>query len=344
MVRKRPYSAAAARSASFRHGAACAEAIDFGGGEPKLLENLLVVFSKGRSALRSHFHHPVHLNGAADRRGQFAACAFERNDDLVRPQLRIIDHFLGPAHDAEGDVNAIEDVVPMRHRLRAEDFVENCGQLRHILRQLRWIGEARIREEVSTADCFRDGGELVRRNDKKEPGAVRSAIHIQRRICRILSVVRSEEFRFAQRGLDRNACRPDALGEERRRDIGSFAGALTTIERRNNRGIETDGGRVVAAPGHRPGRRLAGVARHGQQATSRPIGSDVEPGQIGVGTLFAEAREIRINQTRIPLHDITIFELQFLARWMGRVDDQHVGPLDQPLVGPAGRLEISDRG
>src|SRR6202051_3688948 len=126
----------------FRNGTARSEAVDFGGGESELLENLLVVFSKRRSALRSHFVHAVHLNGAADRRGQFAACAFERNDDLIRTQLRIVDDFLWPAHDAEGDVNAIEGVVPMRHRLRAEDFVKNSGQLRHVLRQLGRIGES----------------------------------------------------------------------------------------------------------------------------------------------------------------------------------------------------------
>ena len=48
---------------------------------------------------------------------------------------------LRPAHDAEGDVNAVEDFVPMRHRLRAEEFVENSGQLRHVLRQLQHVGQ-----------------------------------------------------------------------------------------------------------------------------------------------------------------------------------------------------------
>ena len=55
------------------------------------------------------------------------------------------------------------------------------------------------------------------------------------------------------------------------------------------------------------------------------------PGRSGVRPLFAEAGEIRIDQTRIPLRNIVIFELQFLARRMRRVDDQHVGPFDQPL-------------
>src|ERR1700722_20185321 len=55
----------------FRHGAARAEAIDFGGGEPELLENLLVVLSQRRCALRGHLGDAMHLNGAADCRGQF---------------------------------------------------------------------------------------------------------------------------------------------------------------------------------------------------------------------------------------------------------------------------------
>ena len=181
------------------------------------------------------------------------------------------------------------------------------------------------------ADGFRHGRQLVRRDDEHEPGAVGGAIHVQRRIGGILAIVRREELRLAQRGLDRDARRPDALGEQRGRDIRSLAGALATIERRDDRGIEADGGRIVAAAGHRPGRRRAGIARHRQQAAARPVGRDVEAREIGVRALFAEARDIRIDQTRIPLHDIVVFELQLLACGMRRVDDEHVGPFDQPL-------------
>ncbi len=53
----------------FRHGAARVQAVDFGRAESELLENLLVVFSKRRGALCSHFRDAVHLNGAADGRG-----------------------------------------------------------------------------------------------------------------------------------------------------------------------------------------------------------------------------------------------------------------------------------
>jgi hypothetical protein len=94
--------------------------------------------------------------------------------------------------------------------------------------------------------------------------------------------VQSEELRLAQRGLDRNARGPDALGEQRGRDVRALAGALAAIERGDDRGIEADGGRIVTAAGHRPGRRRAGIARHRQQAAARPVRRDVEAREIGI--------------------------------------------------------------
>jgi hypothetical protein len=48
----------------------------------------------------------VYLNGAANRRAQLAACAVKRNDNVVQPQLRILNDFQRPTHGAERDVNA----------------------------------------------------------------------------------------------------------------------------------------------------------------------------------------------------------------------------------------------
>ena len=270
----------------------------------------------------------MHLNRTADGRGQFAAGSFERNDDVIRSQLRIIDDFLRLTHGAEGDVNAIEDLVPMRHRLRAEDLIQNRGQLRHVRHQLRRIGEPRIRQEIGAANGFRHCRQFVRQDDENKPGSIRSAIHVQRRIGGVLSVVRPEELCLAQRGLDRDAGRPDTLSEERRRDVGPLAGALATIKRRHDRGIQADGGGVVAAASHRPGRRRAGVARHRQQPASRPVGRDVESGKSGVGTFFAEAGEIGVNQTRIPQCHIFILQLEFFPGRMRCVNDEHIGPPD----------------
>src|SRR3954447_15752931 len=98
----------------FRRGAARAQAVDVAGAEAQLLENRLIVLSKRGRAPCRHFGDAMHLNRTADRRGQLAAGAFERNDDVIRAQLWIVDHLLRLAHDAEGDVDAIEDPVPMR--------------------------------------------------------------------------------------------------------------------------------------------------------------------------------------------------------------------------------------
>src|SRR5216684_4951005 len=64
-----------------RNGTARAEALNFGGTEPELFENLFVVFADFRGALGRHFRDAVHLNRAADRELQLPARSFERNDD-----------------------------------------------------------------------------------------------------------------------------------------------------------------------------------------------------------------------------------------------------------------------
>src|SRR6516162_11597395 len=65
-------------------------------------------------------------------------------------------------------------------------------------------------------------------------------------------------------------------------------------------------------------------------------------GQAGGRPLFAEARKIRVDQPRVPLHDVGVFELQFLPRGMWRVDDEHVRPLDELLENllSARRLQV----
>src|SRR5262249_3230929 len=159
-----------------RDGPARAQTIDILRAEPELRENLLVVLSQLRGASCRHLADAMHLNRAADRRGQLAAGAFERNDDVIRTQLRIVDDLLRPAHGAEGDVDAVEDLVPMSHRLRAEDVIENGRQLGHVLHQLGRIGEARVGQEIRTADGLGYWRQLVRRDDEHKPGVVGGAI------------------------------------------------------------------------------------------------------------------------------------------------------------------------
>src|SRR5882757_11562339 len=103
-----------------RNGAARPQTIDLARAESKLPENFLVVLSNLWGPLRGHLGDAMHLKRAADRRRQLAAGAFERNDDVVRPELGIVDHLLRPAHRSERHVSAIEHLVPMRHRLGTE--------------------------------------------------------------------------------------------------------------------------------------------------------------------------------------------------------------------------------
>src|SRR5258706_3393138 len=100
-----------------------AQAIDFGRVESQFAENLVVVLSDFRSALRRYFGNAMHLDRTADRRGQPFACALERNDDVIGSQLGIVDPLLRPAHGAERSVDTVHHFVPMRHRLCAESFV-----------------------------------------------------------------------------------------------------------------------------------------------------------------------------------------------------------------------------
>src|SRR5207249_8068549 len=104
-----------------RDGTARAEALDFGDTEPELFENLFVVFADFRGALGRHFRDAMHLNRAADRELQFSARSFERNDDVIRSQLWIFNDFLRAAHGTERDMNAVKDLIPVRHRLQAKD-------------------------------------------------------------------------------------------------------------------------------------------------------------------------------------------------------------------------------
>src|SRR6476646_7808237 len=110
---------------SLRNGAACAQTIDFDRAKTELPENLLAVLSKLWGALRGYLGDAMHLKRAADCRRQLAAGAIERHDDVIRPELRIVDHLLRPTHRSERHVDAIEHVVPMRHRLGTEGLVED---------------------------------------------------------------------------------------------------------------------------------------------------------------------------------------------------------------------------
>src|SRR5258707_4375938 len=193
----------------FRNGSARTQTIDFGCAKSELPENLVVVFSNLRGALRRHLGDAMYLKRARDGGSQLAAGTIERNDDVIRLELGIVDHLLRPTHRSERHVNAIEHLVPMCHRLGTEDLVENRRELRHIRHQLRRIGEPRIGQKVMAADGPGDGCQLVGCDDEEnEPGVILGAPNVHCRIRGVLAIVRPEEFRIAQRCLDQDAGGP----------------------------------------------------------------------------------------------------------------------------------------
>src|SRR5258708_26794215 len=109
----------------FRNGTARTQTIDFSRAKSQLPENLLLVLSNLWGALRGHFRDAMHLKRAADGGRQLAAGTIERNDDIVRLELRIVDHLLRSTHRSERHVNAVEHFVPMCHRLGTEDIRED---------------------------------------------------------------------------------------------------------------------------------------------------------------------------------------------------------------------------
>src|ERR1043166_6688208 len=88
----------------FRHGATRAQAVDVISVKSQLPEDDVVMLAEVRRTPRRLRGDAVHLNRAADRRGQLAADAFERDVHVICGQLRIVDYLLRSAYCAERDV------------------------------------------------------------------------------------------------------------------------------------------------------------------------------------------------------------------------------------------------
>ena len=177
------------------------------------------MFAELRGSLRRHLGHAMHLHRAADRRGQPVAGTFERNDDVVRAQLRVADDVAWPLHVTKGEVRLLEDLAPMRHRLGGKRCIQDAGQLRCVGRRLGRIAEAWIGQQIRAADRVRQRGHLVRRDQQHEPMVIGALVDIHRRVWRVLAVVQPKELRPAQRALDRDPGRPDALRQQRCRHV-----------------------------------------------------------------------------------------------------------------------------
>src|SRR5579862_2597446 len=112
-----------------RNDAGGPQPIDVACTESELIQDFLGVLANAGRAPSRLLGHAMDLDRTADRRGQFLAGAFERNDDVVRPQLRIVDDIQWIPHGTECHVDFAEHLIPMRHRLRGEDAFKNGGEL-----------------------------------------------------------------------------------------------------------------------------------------------------------------------------------------------------------------------
>src|SRR6266850_5130173 len=105
----------------FPDHAPSAQALDFFRIEPEFLENFVVVFAKiGRAPCR-YFRDAVYLNRTTDGELYVFSGAFQRNDDVVGLQLRILDDVLRIAHQTISDVRFVKDFLPVRDWLRAKN-------------------------------------------------------------------------------------------------------------------------------------------------------------------------------------------------------------------------------
>ena len=100
-----------------RDDSACAQALNFVSLEPEFFENFVVMLAKlGRSPCR-YFCDAMHLNRTTDCKFQVFSRAFERHYDVVRLELRILDHVLRIAYQTVGDVRLVQDFAPVPNRL-----------------------------------------------------------------------------------------------------------------------------------------------------------------------------------------------------------------------------------
>src|SRR5579859_5740946 len=94
---------------------------------------------------------------------------------------------------------------------------------------------------------------------------------------------------------------------------------LATVECRHDRGIESDGGRVISAPGRGERWWCSRIARKRKQAAPGPIGCDVKSWQLSFRSLVTVATDIGVNQPGIPGRNVLVGQLQTLAYARGKV-------------------------
>ena len=120
------------RFSRFPESARCVQPFDGNVVEAEFFQDFVVVFADFRGPFSRDFDHAVYLNRAADCEIQIATRALDRDDDIVLPQLRVVDHFGGSTHDAIREVSLVEDFLPVRHRLCGESCVQNSREFTRI--------------------------------------------------------------------------------------------------------------------------------------------------------------------------------------------------------------------
>src|SRR5439155_24601219 len=94
-----------------------AQAIDLISSETELFENFVIVLTKFWGTARRHLRSAMHGERAAHGELQMFAGAFERDDHVVREQLRIGRYFSWTSDDAGSDVSLVESMLPVVHGL-----------------------------------------------------------------------------------------------------------------------------------------------------------------------------------------------------------------------------------
>ena len=93
------------------------QAIDLITAETELFENFVIVLTKFWGTARWHFRSAMHFERAAHGELQMFAGSFERNDHVVRKQLRVGRYFFWTSDDAVSDMSLVESELPVVHGL-----------------------------------------------------------------------------------------------------------------------------------------------------------------------------------------------------------------------------------
>src|SRR4029077_12585637 len=96
-----------------RDSTARTQTVDLVAAETELFEDFVIVLTKFGSTARRHFCSAMHFERAAHGELQVVAGTFERDDHVVREQLRVGRYFFRASDDAVRDVSLVESVSPV---------------------------------------------------------------------------------------------------------------------------------------------------------------------------------------------------------------------------------------